>query len=319
MTEPAPAAAEVLYEVAKGVATITLNRPHRRNALNYSAYDQLEAAFRRAVIDADVRCVIVTGADPAFCSGDDVMEIMAGPKALSSSSAAPVVRHRPTPAAMAALECDKPVIAAVNGAAVGWGMELSLYADIRIASQSARFAELFIKRGLVCDVGGFYRLPSIVGPAKAAELLFTGDVIDAAEALRIGLVSKVVPHADLIAEANALAGRIAAPGPALYEGGPAPRRLWRSARTRRMGHRDYSQADAHRRSQRRRRQLHGKTRTGVPGSLTPGSSGLGSCDRLAGKVTGRRPGGCSARTAPRRWPRCQLNTRRVRQTITAAR
>lgn len=213
MTEPAPAAAEVLYAVAKGVATITLNRPHRRNALNYSAYDQLEAAFRRAVIDADVRCVIVTGADPAFCSGDDVMEIMAGPKALSSSSAAPVVRHRPTPAAMAALECDKPVIAAVNGAAVGWGMELSLYADIRIASQSARFAELFIKRGLVCDVGGFYRLPSIVGPAKAAELLFTGDVIDAAEALRIGLVSKVVPHADLIAEANALAGRIAANPP----------------------------------------------------------------------------------------------------------
>jgi enoyl-CoA hydratase/carnithine racemase len=110
---------------------------------------------------------------------------------------------------MAALECDKPVIAAVNGAAVGWGMELALYADIRIASEAARFAELFIKRGLVCDVGGFYRLPAIVGPAKAAELLFTGDPIDAAEALRIGLVSEVAPHGDLMARARAMAARIA--------------------------------------------------------------------------------------------------------------
>jgi len=114
---------------------------------------------------------------------------------------------------MAALECDKPVIAAVNGAAVGWGMELALYADIRIASERAKFAELFIKRGLVCDVGGFYRLPSIVGPAKAAELLFTGDVIDAEEALRIGLVREVAPHEELMDRAQALAGRIAANPP----------------------------------------------------------------------------------------------------------
>ena len=110
---------------------------------------------------------------------------------------------------MAALECDKPVIAAINGAAVGWGMELALYADIRIASERARFAELFIKRGLVCDVGGFYRLPAIVGPAKAAELLFTGDPIDAAEALRIGLVGEVTPHDELMDRAGAMAARIA--------------------------------------------------------------------------------------------------------------
>ena len=210
---PDPGAAEIIYEVADHVATITLNRPHRRNALNYSAYDRLEGAFRRAVAESEVRCVIVTGTDPAFCSGDDVGEIMAGPKAFAAATTAPVVRHRPTPAAIAALECDKPVIAAVNGAAVGWGMELALYADIRIASERARFAELFIKRGLVCDVGGFYRLPAIVGPAKAAELLFTGDVIDAAEALRIGLVSEVTPHADLIVQARSLAGRIAANPP----------------------------------------------------------------------------------------------------------
>ncbi|HYE44310.1 MAG TPA: enoyl-CoA hydratase-related protein [Caulobacter sp.] len=198
----------VTYEVADHIATITLNRPEQRNALNWDAYARLEAALRLAVTDPLARCVIVTGADPAFCSGDDVREIMAGPKA-ASADPAPVVRHRPTPAAMAALECDKPLIAAVNGAAVGWGMELALYADIRIASEKARFAELFIKRGLVCDVGGFYRLPSIVGPAKAAELLFTGDVIDAAEALRIGLVSEVTPHAELMARARSLAARIA--------------------------------------------------------------------------------------------------------------
>jgi enoyl-CoA hydratase/carnithine racemase len=188
------------------VATITLDRPHRRNALNYRAYDQLEAAFRAASADPQVRCVVVTGADPAFCSGDDVGEIMAGPKRVSDT---PDAAPKATPAAMAALECAKPVIAAVNGAAVGWGMELALFADIRIASEKAKFAELFVKRGLPCDVGGFYRLPAVVGPAKAAELLFTGDVIDAAEALRIGLVSEVTPHAELLPRALALAGKIA--------------------------------------------------------------------------------------------------------------
>lgn len=193
------------------VATITLNRPHRRNALNYPAYDELEQSLRAAAADPEVRCVIVTGADPAFCSGDDVGEIMAGPKPVSH---APMpVTFSPTPAAMAALECDKPLIAAVNGAAVGWGMELALFADIRIASEKAKFGEFFVKRGLVCDVGGFYRLPAIVGPAKAAELLYTGDVIDAAEALRIGLVTQVTAHDDLLPQARALAARIAANPP----------------------------------------------------------------------------------------------------------
>jgi enoyl-CoA hydratase/carnithine racemase len=198
---------EVLGRLDGHVAVITLNRPHRRNALNFPAYDQLEAAFRAASADPEVRAVVVTGADPAFCSGDDVAEIMAGPKAMS---AADVPREiRPTPAAMAALECAKPVIAAVNGAAVGWGMELALVADIRLASETARFAELFVKRGLVSDVGGFHRLPAIVGPAKAAELLFTGDDIDAAEALRIGLVTEVVAHEALMGRALDLARRIA--------------------------------------------------------------------------------------------------------------
>lgn len=201
----------VLCGLENHVATITLNRPHRRNALNFPAYDELEKAFRLAAGDPDVRCVIVTGADPAFCSGDDVGEIMAGPKPVSKQPLP--VTYQATPAAIAVLECDKPVIAAVNGAAVGWGMELALFADIRIASDKAKFGELFVKRGLTCDVGGFYRLPAIVGPAKASELLFTGDIIDAAESLRIGLVTEVAAHDQLMARACALAGRIAANPP----------------------------------------------------------------------------------------------------------
>jgi enoyl-CoA hydratase/carnithine racemase len=198
------------YERQGGVVLVTLNRPERRNALNPRAYAEVEAAFRAVTADDEVRCVIVTGADPAFCSGEDVKEMMTGEKREPRTASTP---RGPTPAAMAALECDKPVIAAVNGAAMGWGMELALFADMRIASERASFAELFIKRGLICDVGGLWRLPAIVGPAKAAELLFTGDAIDANEALRIGLVSEVTPHAQLLPRAMALAGRIAANPP----------------------------------------------------------------------------------------------------------
>ena len=207
----------VLYEVRDHVARITLNRPERRNALNPRAYAEIEAAFRHASAEPEARCVLVTGADPAFCSGEDVKEMMTGeaPAARDSAAAArpPRVRFEPAPAAMAAIECEKPVIAAVNGAAVGWGMELALYADIRLASEKAVFAELFIKRGLICDVGGLWKLPSIVGPAKAAELLFTGDPINAAEAERIGLVTRTVPHEELMPAAEAMAARIAANSP----------------------------------------------------------------------------------------------------------
>ncbi len=213
MTEAAinPSAFEhVLYEVADHVARITLNRPGRRNALNRRAYDEIEAAFRFVATDETARCVVVTGADPAFCSGEDVKEMMTG-----EAPAQPRERPAPraTPAAMAAIDCPKPVIAAVNGPAVGWGMELALYADIRIASEKAVFAELFIKRALICDVGGLTRLPPLVGPAKAAELLFTGDPIDAAEAARIGLVSAVTAHGQLMDRALGLAARIAANPP----------------------------------------------------------------------------------------------------------
>jgi enoyl-CoA hydratase/carnithine racemase len=199
----------LLYSVEDHVATVTLNRPDVRNALNRRAYAELESAFIEIQNDPEVRCAIVTGADPAFCSGDDVRQIMAGPERESSVNRLVSVRPGPTPAAELILNCDRPVIAAVNGAAVGWGMELSLFADIRIASEKAKFGELFIKRGLVTDVGGIWRLPQVVGRSMAAELLFTGDIITAEQAKEIGLVSRVVPHDALMAEARALAARIA--------------------------------------------------------------------------------------------------------------
>lgn len=209
MTIPTKDFSCLLYELHEHVAVITLNRPERRNALNPRAYAEIEAAFRAATADDTVRCVVVTGADPAFCAGEDVKEMMTGEPRPSRTATRPT----PTPAAMVAIDCDKPVIAAVNGVAVGWGIELAIYADIRIASENAKFAELFIKRGLIADVGSLWKLPAIVGPAKAAELLFTGDMIDAKEALRIGLVSETVPHAELMPRAMAMAGRIAANPP----------------------------------------------------------------------------------------------------------
>lgn len=203
----------VLYAVEDHIATVTLNRPEIYNALNHRAYDELESAFRHAHDDEDVRCVILTGMDPGFCSGDDVRAIMAGDEREGSVKRLTQVKPVPTPAASAIIECSKPIIAAVNGAAVGWGMDLSLLADIRIASEKAKFGELFVKRGLVTDLGGLTRLPLVVGVQKAAELIFTGDVIDAVEAERIGLVRNVVAHEELIPAAQELAAKIAANPP----------------------------------------------------------------------------------------------------------
>ena len=188
------------------VDVVTIDRPDVRNALRYKSYDELE----RAVRTSTARCIVVTGADPAFCSGDDVREVMGG----GNEGAAPVaVRPRLTPAADALLHTDIPVIAAVNGAAVGWGMELALMADLRVASEKAKFGELFVLRGLCSDAPGLGRLAQLVGREKAAELLFTGDVITAEEALRIGLVGRVVAHEQLLPTAMEMAQKIAARPP----------------------------------------------------------------------------------------------------------
>ena len=172
------------------VELITLNRPDVRNALRFRTYDELE----RAVRTTTSRCLVITGADPAFCSGDDVRQIMGG----GESDHAVEVVPQLTPAADALLNTDVPIVAAVNGAAVGWGMELALMADIRVASERAKFGELFVLRGLCTDVAGIARLANAVGRERAAELLFTGDVIDAATAGRLGLVSRVVPHETVV-------------------------------------------------------------------------------------------------------------------------
>jgi enoyl-CoA hydratase len=195
------------------VGIITLNRPEARNALTHPMYAELERLVRGAQ-DAGARCVVVTGADPAFCSGDDVRQVMGGGEEGKAPAVASAERTpRLTPAAEALLYTDVPVIAAVNGAAVGWGMELSIMADIRVASEKAKFGELFVLRGLVSDAPGIGRLAQLVGREKAAEMLFTGDVIDAATAKEIGLVGRVVPHDQLLPTALELARRIAANPP----------------------------------------------------------------------------------------------------------
>jgi enoyl-CoA hydratase len=190
------------------VEILTIDRPEARNALTFRTYAELE----RAVRETTARCIVITGAGSAFCSGDDVKQVMGGGDGRAGerlASQAP----RLTPAAEALLMSDVPVVAAVNGAAVGWGMELALLCDLRVAAERAVFGELFVLRGLCSDVAGLARLTSLVGREKAAELLFTGDVIDAREALRIGLVGRVVPDAELLDAAVALATRIAANPP----------------------------------------------------------------------------------------------------------
>ena len=199
---------ELRYDVDDNVAVITLNRPEARNALTHTTYAELEDAVRTTT----ARCLVVTGADPAFCSGDDVKQVMA---TAERSGAADRLRTQPklTSAADALLHTDVPIVAAVNGAAVGWGMELALMCDIRVASEKARFGELFVKRGLCCDVPGIGRLAQLVGRERAAELLYTGRIIDANEALHIGLVSRVVPHEELLPTALELATTIASNPP----------------------------------------------------------------------------------------------------------
>lgn len=198
------------YDVQDHVGVITLNRPEAMNSLNYQLYAELEDAVRAST----ARALVITGTGRAFCAGDDVKEILGSSEPPPAEFKARGKRTGGlTPAADALLYTDIPVIAAVNGAAVGWGMELALMADIRVASEQAKFGELFVLRGLCCDAPGLGRLAQLVGRERAAELLFTGEIIDAAAARDMGLVSRVVAADDLMPTALELAGRIAANPP----------------------------------------------------------------------------------------------------------
>ena len=200
---------EIIYAVEDMVATITLNRPARMNALTGTTYREAVQAIGEAEEDDGVRAVIITGAGRGFCSGDDVKELPGAPDPERLARRKVPSRAKPTPLAEALLTFDKPLIAAVNGAAVGWGMDLALMCDIRIASEEAKFGEVYVLRGLLADMAGWLLLPRIVGLSKAYELLLTGDIVDAQEAERIGLVTRTVPHGDLIPAARSMAMKMA--------------------------------------------------------------------------------------------------------------
>lgn len=209
----------LLVERDGPVVTLTLNRPEERNALTTLAqFDAVVAACDRIQADDSVKVAIVTGAGSAFCAGGNVKDFR-DKKGLAAGTPAEVrenYRRGIQRIPLAFYRLDVPTIAAVNGPAIGAGCDLACMCDIRIASENARFAESFVKLGLIPGDGGAWLLQRAVGYAKAAELSFTGDLIDAREAERVGLVSKVVPADLLLAEARTLATRIAAnPGPAL--------------------------------------------------------------------------------------------------------
>jgi len=210
----------IIYAKDAGVATITLNRPERMNAFSEQMIREWADALTDVRLDREVRAVIVTGAGRGFCAGADLKGGMIGessPRADAPPSAADRrnwLRDGVHAVPRAVQLLDKPYIAAVNGAAVGAGMDMASMADIRIASDQAKFAMSYVKVGLVPGDGGCYFLPRILGVAKALELIWTGDFLSAAEALRLGYVSRVVPGDELMATATVFARRLAE-GPAV--------------------------------------------------------------------------------------------------------
>ena len=205
---------QILYDVADGVATITLNRPEKMNAFTVTMMQEMCAAFD--LIDADdaVRAVIVTGSgDRAFCAGADLTPDGGGQVFASGSAVESLgderVRDSGGRLTLRIFQCTKPVIAAVNGAAVGIGATMQLAMDMRLASDTARFGFVFARRGIVPEAASSWFLPKIVGISQALEWCMTGRVFDAREALAGGLVRSVHTPGELLAEANRLAREIA--------------------------------------------------------------------------------------------------------------
>jgi len=199
--------ADLEYHVEDGVGTILLNRPHVKNAFTFEMISDWAAVLRSARVDPAVRVVVVTGAGNAFCSGVDMSVLeQVGDEPLALKS---MLTERVHDVARAVDELSKPMIAAVNGVAVGAGMDMALMCDLRILARSARMSEGYIKVGLVPGDGGCYYLPRLVGMQKALELLWTGDFVEAEEALRIGLASQVHDDEEFVTAWRAFAMRLA--------------------------------------------------------------------------------------------------------------
>lgn len=212
---------DIRYELHERVATITINRPEVMNAARRQTYAEIEQALRAARDDDDVRVVVLTGEGRAFCAGDDVKEIFLAEAEDSEEIRArrlldeieALVDHGGSGIDRLLLEYPKPTLAAVNGVAVGYGCDIALQCDMRIAGTQARMGEFFIRRGLVPSCGGLLVLPRIVGIAHAYELVLTGRLVESDELERIGMVNRVVPQEALADEARALAELLAAQAP----------------------------------------------------------------------------------------------------------
>lgn len=208
---------DIIYEKKNTVATVTLNRPQAMNACTIKTYEEIADALHDAQRDDEIRVVVITGAGRGFCAGDDVREIFLNPEFQNARPSKRLEVEEWRTHAPVALDFlvtyPKPTIAAVNGAAVGYGCDMALMCDMRVCSEQARFGELFIRRGLIPEAGGLLVLPRLVGLARAYELILTGDIIDAREAERIGMVNKVVPHAQLMEATMALAEKLSQQAP----------------------------------------------------------------------------------------------------------
>ncbi|AWB32707.1 enoyl-CoA hydratase/isomerase family protein [Orrella marina] len=200
----------LVFEVDNHVATITLNRPEAMNSIDPETRSQLHDAWIRIKTDDAIRVAILTGAgEKAFCTGSDLKKTMPPRESFAELT----FGRSESDHLLAGLDTDKPLICAINGYAMGGGMELALACDIRIASERAQFALSEVRIGSIPGAGGTQRLPRAIGASNAMLMLLTGDRFDAREALRVGLVSQVVPAADLMAQARAIALRIAQNAP----------------------------------------------------------------------------------------------------------
>ena len=198
---------ELLVEMDEGVLTITLNRPDRLNAISGPMLGALSDTLQQANIDPEVRAVILTGAGRGFCSGLDLKDQSNGTSSVGRRGYQLFDLHNSPPIVINRM--DKPMICALNGAAAGYGMDMALGCDIRIASENAKLGAVFAKRGVLPESGGCWYLPRLLGWAKAAEVAFLGDVLLADRCIELGLVNKVVPHDDLMTETRKWAHQIA--------------------------------------------------------------------------------------------------------------